>query len=193
MGQSTGAADNGNGGRAHADRARIVYSERLYLAWWAWPIPLVLAAAIAMTVHQGYPGLRAWLPYVVVVPAVIGVIALLSRTPVRVLATNSEHILQVAGARLPARFVDSVETISAGRKRKALGPELDPAAYIMHRGWVGPILRVSLRDPDDPTPHWLFSTRRPEKLAELLREVAARDSSQADVSTRATQSFADRD
>jgi hypothetical protein len=30
-------------------------------------------------------------------------------------------------------------------------------------------VRVRLTDPADPTPYWLFSTRRPERVAELLR------------------------
>jgi hypothetical protein len=30
-------------------------------------------------------------------------------------------------------------------------------------------VRVELTDPEDPTPYWLFSTRRPQRVAELLR------------------------
>ena len=34
----------------------------------------------------------------------------------------------------------------------------------MFRGWVDPVLRVAVTDPDDPVPYWLVSTRRPEEL-----------------------------
>jgi hypothetical protein len=42
-------------------------------------------------------------------------------------------------------------------------------ACVTHRGWVGPMVRVELRDPADPTPYWLFSVRSAEELAALLR------------------------
>jgi hypothetical protein len=65
--------------------------------------------------------------------------------------------------------VGAVQIVPVTAKRKALGPHLDPAAFVVHRGWVGPLLRVQLTDPADPTPYWMFSTRHPERLAELLR------------------------
>ena len=77
--------------------------------------------------------------------------------------------LRVADARLPLEFVGAVDWFPPGEKRRVLGPRLDPAAFVVHRGWVGPVLRVQLTDPADPTPYWLFSTRHPERLAEILR------------------------
>jgi len=140
--------------------------ERLYVPWWNWPLPLIGAGLMAATIHLGYPGLRAWLPYVVLIPLMIALMVQLGRTKVEV--TGAE--LRVGKAHLPLRFIGAVEVIDKEHKRKAMGPELDPAAYIAHRGWVGPLLRVHLTDPDDPTPYWIFSTRKPEKVAALLRE-----------------------
>ncbi|MGI9207623.1 MAG: DUF3093 family protein, partial [Rhodococcus sp. (in: high G+C Gram-positive bacteria)] len=34
--------------------------------------------------------------------------------------------------------------------------------------WVGTMAMVVLDDPDDPTPYWLISTRRPAELLEAL-------------------------
>ncbi|HKS47589.1 MAG TPA: DUF3093 domain-containing protein [Amycolatopsis sp.] len=151
-----GAAANGTSKR---------YSERLYLPWWNWPLPLIGAALMAATIHLGYPGLRAWLPYAVLLPLMAALLVQLGRAKVEV----ADGELRVGKAHLPLRFVGSVEVIGKDRKRKALGPELDPAAFMLHRGWVGPALRVRLTDPEDPTPYWVFSTRKPEELAELLR------------------------
>ncbi|RZS34462.1 DUF3093 family protein [Herbihabitans rhizosphaerae] len=144
------------------------YSERLYVSWWGWPLPLLAAALLALEVHMGYPGVRAWLPYAVLVSATVLVLLLAGRAKVEV----RDEELWVGKAHLPLRFVGEVEVIDGGRngvaKRRALGPELDPAAYVLHRGWVRPLVRVHLTDPDDPTPYWLFSTRSPKRLAELL-------------------------
>jgi hypothetical protein len=41
------------------------------------------------------------------------------------------------------------------------------------RGWVDPVVRVTLEDPDDPTPYWLISTRRPEELVRVLTSAAS--------------------
>lgn len=115
---------------------------------------------------MGYPGVRAWLPYLILVPLMAAWLLLLGRSKVEI----TEDELLVGKARLPRRFVGEVDVVDREHKRKALGPELDPAAFVVHRGWVGPIVRVHLTDPEDPTPYWVFSTRKPEAVAELLRK-----------------------
>jgi hypothetical protein len=39
---------------------------------------------------------------------------------------------------------------------------------MLHTGWVGPVLLITVTDPADPTPYWIFSVRQAEKLAALL-------------------------
>jgi hypothetical protein len=163
VGESASAAgapvnQAGQGNRKHV--------ERLYVAWWGWPLPLIGAGLLAAEIHMGYPGVRAWLPYLILVPLMAAWLIQLSRTKVEV--TDDE--LRVGKAHLPLRFAGEVEVINKERKRKALGPELDPAAFVVHRGWVGPIVRVQLTDPEDPTPYWVFSTRKPEAVAGLIRK-----------------------
>jgi hypothetical protein len=34
---------------------------------------------------------------------------------------------------------------------------------------VGPVVRIEVLDPDDPTPYWVVSTRHPERLIAALR------------------------
>ena len=50
-----------------------------------------------------------------------------------------------------------------------LGRQLDPAAYVVHRAWVGPMVLVVLDDADDPTPYWLVSCRHPDRVLSALR------------------------
>jgi hypothetical protein len=77
--------------------------------------------------------------------------------------------LRVGPAHVPVRHLGEVQVIHPSAKRRALGPDLDPAAFMRHSAWVGPVLRVELTDPQDPTPYWIFSVRRAEELAALLR------------------------
>jgi DUF3093 family protein len=141
------------------------HAERLYVTWYWWLLPLLAAGLLAAEVHLGYPGVRAWLPYVVLLPVTALLIWRAGRAPVRV----ADGELYVGDAHLPLEHVGSVEVFTPKDKRRVLGRELDPKAYVLHRGWIGPIVRVEVTDQEDPTPYWVFSTRHPEKLAALLQ------------------------
>jgi hypothetical protein len=54
-------------------------------------------------------------------------------------------------------------------KSAALGRQLDPAAFVLHRNWIGPMVLVVLNDPDDPTPYWMVSCRHPERVLAALQ------------------------
>ena len=151
---------------SRADTAE--FDERLGVPLWWWLPALGVVGLLAAEVHMGYPGVRAWLPYLLLVPLAAAVLVLLGRTRVRLAGGE----LWVGRAHLPIEFVGDVEVVAARDKRQALGPELDPAAFMLHRAWVGPMVRVRLTDPNDPTPYWIFSVRRAERLAELLRRAS---------------------
>jgi hypothetical protein len=146
----------------------VRHSERLYVPWWSWPLPLIGGVLLAAEIDMGYPGVRAWLPYVIMMPLVAAIVLSLGRTKVRVTG-GDEPELWLGDAHLPLRYAGEVEVFDRHHKRKALGPQADPAAFVVHRGWVGPVVRVRVTDPGDPTPYWLFSTRKPEAVAALLR------------------------
>ena len=140
------------------------FDERLSVPWW-WYVPAVgLGVLLGAEVHMGYPGVRSWLGYVVLVPLLVGVLVLLGRTRVRV--DGGE--LRVGPATVPLNYVGRVEVVDRRGKQAALGPELDPAAFVLHRGWVGPMVRLEVTDPTDPTPYWVFSVREPERLLSAL-------------------------
>ena len=162
-----------------ASAAKVRYSERLYVTWWGWLLPLTAAVLIAAEVQMVAAAIPVWLPYVIAVALAAGVVVSLGRTAVRVTTasdSDGESELHVGDAHLPMRYVGEVEVVGKRDKRIALGPGLDPAAYVVHRGWVGPMVRVELLDEQDPTPYWLFSTRKPERVAEVLTSASGRDS-----------------
>ena len=115
---------------------------------------------------MGYPGIRAWLPYLLTVPLTGAVLGGMGRH--RVALRGSE--LRVGPAHIPVRALGQAQVIQPNAKRRALGPDLDPAAFVLHTGWVGPVLRITVTDPADPTPYWVFSVRQAEKLAALLND-----------------------
>lgn len=146
------------------------FDERLSVPWWWWPAGFAVIALIEVSVRLGHPGVPAWIPVLVMVPILATALLRLGR--VRIALTerrDGERLLRVGPARLPTRFIADASVVPARDKQVALGPELDPSAYVLHRPWIGSMVRVTLNDPADPTPYWIFSVRRPEALLRCLR------------------------
>ena len=131
--------------------------------WWYLPA-VGVAVLLGAEVHMGYPGIRSWIGYAITVPLFMIALFRLGRMRVRV----SGGELHVGAARLPLRYIGRVEIVPREGKQVALGPELDPGAFLMLRAWVGPVVRLEVTDPDDPTPYWIFSVRDAEALVAAL-------------------------
>lgn len=154
----------------------VPYRERLWVPWWWWPPGLGLAALIAVEVNMGVRTLPDWVPFAVLLPVAAVVLLWLGRTEVRVLiggdqngGQNKETELWVNAAHLPVSVISRSAAVPRSAKSAALGRQLDPAAFVVHRAWVGPMVLVVLDDPDDPTPYWLVSSRHPNRVLSALR------------------------
>ena len=148
------------------------YRERLRVPWWWWPPGLALAGLIALEVNQGVPALPNWLPFVVLLPVAALVLLWFGKIEVRVVggAQAEETELWVGAAHLPVSVISRTAQVPRTAKSAALGRQLDPAAYVVHRAWVGPMVLLVLDDPDDPTPYWLVSCRHPDRVLAALRD-----------------------
>ncbi|EJZ04567.1 DUF3093 domain-containing protein [Mycolicibacterium vaccae] len=147
----------------------IRYRERLSVPLWWWLPGLGVAALIALEVDQGISGVPDWLPYAVLLPVAAVVLVMLGRTELKVVGNGAETELWVGDAHLPASVITRAAEVPRSAKSAALGRQLDPAAYVVHKGWVGPMVLLVLEDPDDPTPYWLVSARRPDQVLAALR------------------------
>ncbi|RUP02168.1 MAG: DUF3093 domain-containing protein [Mycobacterium sp.] len=147
----------------------VRYRERLWVPWWWWPLGFTLAAIIAYEVNLGIRSLPGWLPFATLFTVAAGVLLWLGRVEVRVTAGESGVELWAGDAHLPVTVVSRSAEIARTAKSAALGRQLDPAAYVLHRAWVGPMVLLVLDDPDDPTPYWLVSCRHPERVLSALR------------------------
>jgi Protein of unknown function (DUF3093) len=140
------------------------FDERLSVPFW-WYLPAIaVAVLLGAEVHMGYPGIRSWIGYAILVPVAVSAMFSLGRTRVRVL----DDELQVGSEILALRHVGRIDIVAKADKQAALGPQLDPAAFLVHRGWVGPMIRIEVTDRTDPHPYWVISVRDPEALATAL-------------------------
>lgn len=138
------------------------YRERL------WPSPwIALIAALAIPAS-----LLTFAPLSALVGGVVGVLLSLGVIGVAIMTAPTiviaDGMLRAGSARVPLSFVGSTIAARGDDARQARGPRLDARAHLVLRPDVGPVLQIELIDPDDPTPYWLVSTRRPEEFAAAI-------------------------
>jgi hypothetical protein len=149
----------------------VRYRERLWVPWWWWPLGFALAALVAVEVNLGVPALPHWHPYATLFTVAGATLLWLGRVEIQVTEDFGAAGVELwAGqAHLPVTMIARTAEIPRSAKSAALGRQLDPAAYVLHRAWVGPMVLLVLDDPDDPTPYWLVSCRHPERVLSALR------------------------
>ena len=110
-----------------------------------------------------------WL-LIVVVPALFAwLFVTVSREKIEVESDGQGGGTLYAGrARLPFDAISRTAVVPATAKQAAMGRQLDPEAFVVHRGYIPTMVIVVLDDPMDPTPYWLASPRDPEGLAAAL-------------------------
>ncbi len=96
---------------------------------------------------------------------VLIVLAMIAKSA-QIVVTSS--LLKVANASIGREHISNVVVIPKGEGFAARGRELDPRAWIHFQGSVPTLVRVELNDPADPTPYWLFSTRKPDEIKRVL-------------------------
>ena len=143
------------------------YRERL------WPSPWIIAIA-ALAIPASLLTFAAIDPVVGAITGVVlfgGVIALatISAPTIEV----GDGVLRAGKARVPLAFVGETELGRGLDARHARGQGLDARAYLVIRGDIDPVARIAIVDPDDPTPYWLISTRRPEALIAAIEAARA--------------------
>jgi hypothetical protein len=145
-----------------------VYRERWIVPLVWWPCALGLATLVAAELHSGAPGVRAWLPYTVLLPLTAVLLASGSRGRIVV----ADGVLHVPGARIPISQLKDGVTLDRESFRVQTGPMADPRAFVVSRPWLHTAVRLTVDDPADPTPYWVVGTRRPAELLDAMRTSA---------------------
>lgn len=140
-----------------------VFREKVHAAPWVFvSTALVIPASFIVFVP-----INAWVGAgVALVLYGLIVLTLIAAAPV-IEVTESEF---AAGrARIDRGFVGEATAFRAEQATLERGQRLDARAWLVIRGWVDPVVRVSITDPADATPYWLVSTRRPDELVAALQ------------------------
>ena len=76
-------------------------------------------------------------------------------------------------ARLPIGFAGNSDAFRGAAATLERGRQLDARAWVVIRGWVDPVVKITVLDAEDPAPYWLVSSRTPERMIAAIN--AARD------------------
>lgn len=139
------------------------FREVLRPSWWMY----VIAAFMIPTTILVMAPINFLLGVILSIVVYAAIVIPMFVTSPAIVLTETE--LRVGKAHIDRKFIGAVSAYSGNYAVAARGPELDARAWIYLRGWVNPVVRVDISDPNDPTPYWLFSSRRPEELVAALR------------------------
>lgn len=148
--------------RSSAPRPPQAFSERLWPGPVGWVVAVALAGMLAVAFWPVAPVVGAVAGGAGLAGALVVVVTTASRVEV------SDGWLRAGPARIPLTVLRDPQPLDVEQTRTELGPGLDARAYLCQRGWVRTAVRVRVDDPDDPTPYWLVSTRRPAELVRAL-------------------------
>ena len=147
------------------------YHERLLvpLRWWVLSAAFAASLWLAFAVSIPYPAVL-WGATAVVVAALAAL--LIGYGAVEVAVRDGE--LRAGRARIPVSLLAEPTALGSEATRVQTGRDADARAYLLLRPYVRRSVRVIVTDRQDPTPYWLLSTRRPERLVAALRRAGAR-------------------
>jgi hypothetical protein len=143
------------------------YREKLWPSAW-----LYIATALVIPAS-----LLVFLPINMFVGIVVAVAlygacvgALIVGSPV--IEVTASHF--VAGrARLPLAIAGNAEAFDGIEASAERGQRLDARAWLLIRGWVAPVVKVTVDDPADPVPYWIVSSRHPHDVVAAIAAAKA--------------------
>jgi hypothetical protein len=139
--------------------------ETLRTPWWWYLVSVGVACLLAGEFHISGLRLTDWIPFGTLVPLSIVLVWWVGRSRLEISAGE----LRIRDAHLPLQYASGVIALDGPTLRRVVGREGDPAAYVSIRPWIGPGVQVWIEDEDDPTPYWVVSSRRPDRVVAAIR------------------------
>ncbi len=143
------------------------YRERLWPApWLFFGTALVIPASLLV-----FLPINPTVGIFVAVVLYLGIVGLLLAASPTIAVEDSE--LRAGRARIPVALIGDLTAFVGDEASLERGQRLDARAWLLIRGWVSPVAKIAIVDRDDPTPYWLVSTRRPQRLIEAIEAARA--------------------
>jgi hypothetical protein len=144
-------------------RAGVAYRERLSPSLWA----IVSAAVVAPMAALMFAPLDKTLALAAGILVAVAVVTFMLTGAPRIEVRDG--VLYAGRAHIDTALLGASEQFTGDDARRARGQDLDPRDWHVIRGGIEGVVRIAVVDPDDPTPHWVLSTRTPDRLAAAIR------------------------
>ena len=138
------------------------YRERLTPSLWMIVAAMIVAPMAALVFMRNNPSISLVAGGLVA----IAVIALMLSTSKVVEVTGGE--LRVGKAHIPVEMLGEPVATTGQEARLARGQNLKAHSFTTIRGGIDGIVTVAVKDPADPTPAWVVSSRTPDRLAAAI-------------------------
>lgn len=144
----------------------VRYRERLWPRPIGWILPAGLIAMLALAYGAALGATVGWL--VTLVGGILAVGLIWATTPTVRVDTDA---LRVDRAAIPLALLGRPQPLSRADIQRLRGPGGDVTVFSVVRPWAASRgVLVPIKDPVDPHPAWLISSRHPDRLAAALAE-----------------------
>ena len=143
----------------------VVFRERVTPSAGWWIIALSLSAMTSLLALPLTPVGAALTPLVVGAAVVFWMLSLSTRI------TVTDDLFAAGRAHIERAHITGATAHDEEESFAQRGRLLDARAFLILRPWAKTVVRVEIDDPADPTPYWLFSSRRGEEFVHALRSL----------------------
>ena len=147
--------------------AKPIFQERMRWPITVWIIYLALCATISFSIWAALGNLAAAIATFLQI-SMISFWSVRNTLVIAIQGTANKVILHVDRAQLPLQYIKDVTVLDSPQMSLLRTRDAKPSAHLALRFWVKTGIKIDVMDPLDPTPYWLISTKKGEKLKEVL-------------------------
>lgn len=147
----------------------LIYSEKYWVPWWWYLAVLITMYPIYFTIDLKIKSNNTSL-IICLITTLLSYLWFFSLSQDQI-KLYSKGVLETKNAAIETKYFSKLFPVTADLKYQAMGPQLNPTAYVYHHFWIKQMVLCTLNDPQDPTPYWLISTKKPELIISKITEI----------------------
>ncbi|MEI6249634.1 MAG: DUF3093 domain-containing protein [Actinomycetes bacterium] len=140
-----------------------MYLEKVYPPPISWFLAIIFGAAIGVVFGAPFGYIAGFIAG----GMAAGVVVFALWRSIYEIVINTETLM-AEGNTIQRKHITGCQALDRVATRRALGPEADPAASVIMRGWVHSAVKVTIKDPESSVPYLFISSRQPEKIRQAL-------------------------
>jgi hypothetical protein len=141
----------------------VIFKEVLRPPIWVLAFIYFLLLSLVIAIWAAFGSLLTIYTFIIVTVALI-YIAFKMRS---IISITTEE-LRINNAHIEIKYLGKATVLDAAAMRLLRTRDANPAAYLAIKFWTPTGIKIELKDPRDPTPYWLITSKRGEEIAALL-------------------------